>query len=137
KHLAVKLDLGRLQAGDELVVREAVRAGARVDPHDPEAAELALLVLAVAVGVAERVLDLLLGVRVRALLDPPIALRLLEDLAALLARVNRSLDPWHQWLPWWCRWMPAVRAPSEAALRRVIARQAPPSIARGATIRPS
>src|SRR3954454_9175360 len=94
--LAVELDAVRLQAGDELVVREPVRARTRVDAHDPEPAEVPLLVLAVTVGVDERVLDLLLGVLVRALLDPPVALRLVENLAALLARVDGALDARHR-----------------------------------------
>src|SRR6185437_9627989 len=57
--------------------------------------ELALPRLPVAVGVDERVVDLLLGVLVGALLDPPVALRLLEDLAPLLACVDRTLDARH------------------------------------------
>jgi hypothetical protein len=56
--------------------------------HDPELAEGPLLVLAVAVGVGERVLDLLLRVAVAAALQAPVPLRLLENLAALLARVD-------------------------------------------------
>src|SRR5437588_4527572 len=95
EHLAVELDPCRLQDGDELVVREAVRARAGVDPHDPESPEGPLLVLAVTVGVGERVLDLLLRVAVRGLLQPPVALRLGENLAALLARVDGSLDARH------------------------------------------
>src|SRR5256885_8513938 len=45
---------------DELVVREPVHAGGRIDARDPQPAERALLDLAVAVRVDERVLDLLL-----------------------------------------------------------------------------
>src|SRR5262249_2821439 len=87
EHLAVELDVGRLQPGDELVVREAVRAGAGVDPNDPEPPERALAVLAVAVRVDERVLDLLLRVLVVRALEAPVALGLLENLAARLARL--------------------------------------------------
>src|SRR5262249_58228021 len=78
---------------------EVVLAGGRVDADDPELPERPLLGLAVAVGVDERVLDLLLGVAVALALEPPVALRLLEDLAPLLARVNGSLDAWHASLP--------------------------------------
>src|SRR5207245_11074221 len=92
----VEVDVRLLHPGDELVVGEAVCARPRVDPHDPEAAEGALLVLAVAVRVGERVVDLLLRVAVRGLLEPPVALRLAEDLAALLARVDGTLDARHQ-----------------------------------------
>src|ERR1700735_5304349 len=57
EHLAVELDVRRLQPGDELVVGEPVRPCARVDADDPEPPEHPLPVLAVAVGVGERVLD--------------------------------------------------------------------------------
>src|SRR4026208_82487 len=96
EHLAVERDLGLVQAGDQLAVRKPLLARRRVDANDPQLAERALLVLAVAVGVMQRVLDLLLGVLVRGLLEPPVALRLAEYLAALLARVNGAFDPRHQ-----------------------------------------
>ena len=69
----------------------------RVDAGDPEPPERALLRLPVAVGVDERVLDLLLRVPVAAALEAPVALGLLEDLAPLLARVDRSLDSRHRY----------------------------------------
>src|SRR5262249_3967772 len=96
ENLAVEFDVPGLEARDELVVREAVRTCARVDADDPEATELALLVLAIAVRVDERVLDLLLRVRVVRALEAPVALRLLENLAALLARVDGTLDAGHR-----------------------------------------
>src|SRR5206468_1989688 len=95
EHLAIELDVRLPQARDELVVREPLLPRRRVDPDDPEAPEVALPVLPVAVGVDERVLDLLLRALVGLALEPPVALRLLEDLAPLLARVNRSLDARH------------------------------------------
>src|SRR5439155_8281976 len=95
QHLAIELDPGGVQPRDELVVRQPVRARSRVDANDPERAERPLLVLPIAVGVDERVLDLLLRVAVARLLEPPVALRLLEDLAALLARVDGALDAGH------------------------------------------
>src|SRR4051794_10436988 len=88
EHLAVELDLRLAAPGDELVVREPLLAGGRVDPRDPEAAEDALLVLAVAVGVDERVLDLLLRVGVGRVLEAPVAACLLENLAPLLLGVE-------------------------------------------------
>src|SRR3954454_19471038 len=89
--LAVELDAGLAAAVDELVVRQPVRARGRVDAGDPEAPEGALLVLPVAIGVDERVLDLLLRVLVVGALAPPVPARLLEDLAALLLCVDGSL----------------------------------------------
>src|SRR5262249_34972442 len=93
------LDARRLQAGDELVVGEPVRAGAGVDAHDPEPAEGALLDLPVAVGVGERALDLLLRIPVVRALEPPVALGLLEHLAALLLGVDGTLDARHRLPP--------------------------------------
>ena len=75
EHLAVELDPGLVQPRDELVVGHPVGAGGRVDADDPELPERPLLVLAVAVGVDERVLDLLLRVAVAAALEAPVALR--------------------------------------------------------------
>src|SRR5207247_3737092 len=54
-----------------------------------------LAVLPVAVGVDEGVVDLLLRIAVARLLEPPVALRLLEDLAPLLARVDGPLHARH------------------------------------------
>src|SRR2546425_13262081 len=83
--LPIEPDLGLAAAGDELVVREPVLPRRGVDPQDPESAELALAVLPVAVGVGERVLDLLLRLAVGRVLEAPVALGLFEHLAALLA----------------------------------------------------
>src|SRR5215207_8128479 len=61
EHLAVELDAGLLQAVHELAVAHALLAGGGVDAHDPEPAEVALLVAAVAVGVGVRLYEGLLG----------------------------------------------------------------------------
>src|SRR5207253_8483222 len=86
EHLPVELDAGLRAPVDELVVRQAVRTGGGVDAGDPEAPERPLLDLAVAIGVDERALDLLLRIAVVGVVEPPVPLRLLEDLAALLLR---------------------------------------------------
>src|ERR1700716_2868243 len=93
--LAAQLDAGLAAAVDELVVRQPVLPGSRVDARDPELAEGALLDLAVTVGVDERTLDLLLRIPVVAVLPAPVALRLLEDRTALFLRVDCSLDSRH------------------------------------------
>src|SRR6476646_9698966 len=59
--LAIDVDLGGLQPGDEPRVADVVLAAGRVDAHDPELAELTLARPAVAVRVPERVHDLLVG----------------------------------------------------------------------------
>src|SRR5690606_30586991 len=56
----VDLDAREAEALDEAVVGDAVRAGSGVDALDPQTTELALLRVTVAVGVDERVGDLLL-----------------------------------------------------------------------------
>src|SRR5215210_4049968 len=84
--LPVELDPRLAAAGHELVVREPFGARGRVDAHDPQPPERALLVLPVAVRVYERMLDLLLGDLVPGMTRPEVALRLVEDLLAALAR---------------------------------------------------
>src|SRR5690606_24531697 len=59
--LPVHLDAGLLEAVHEDGVRHVVLVGGRVDADDPEAPELTLLVLAIAVGIAPAALDTLLG----------------------------------------------------------------------------
>jgi hypothetical protein len=60
---------------------------ASVDPLDPERPKIALALLASGVSVDSALPDLLLSPLVRALLRPPIALGLLENLSALLPGV--------------------------------------------------
>ena len=90
EHLAVELDAGQLEAVHELRVAHAVLARGGVDARDPQAAEVALAVAPVAVGVGVGLQQRLLGalvVRVRLAAE---ALRQLERRAALLARVRPS-----------------------------------------------
>src|SRR5436305_14437853 len=84
EHLAVELDLGQPQAVHELAVAHALLAGGRVDALDPEPAELALAVLAVAVRVRARLEQLLLGALVARVLLAAVPLGPLERGAALL-----------------------------------------------------
>src|SRR5919112_4492440 len=95
EHLAVELDAGLLEAVHELAVAHALLARGGVDPHDPEAAEVALLVAAVAVRVGVRLDEGLLGPLVARVRLTAEALGPLERGAALLARVYRPLDPAH------------------------------------------
>src|SRR3954466_407810 len=88
QHLAVELDLRKLQAVHELAVGEALLARRGVDALDPQAAELALAVLAVAVGVGARLEELLLRALVARVLLAAVALGPLEHRPALLARVD-------------------------------------------------
>ena len=63
--LAVQFDVGLLQAVDELAVAEAVQLGGSADAHNPDGAELALLLLAAAVGKLQPALDLLFRLTVQ------------------------------------------------------------------------
>src|SRR6186997_268991 len=79
EHLAIDVDLRGLQTGHEPRVAHLVLATGRVDADDPQAAELALLRAAVAVGVPERVLNLLVCLAEVAAAGTRVALRLFED----------------------------------------------------------
>ena len=59
--LRSRVDAGLAEAVDELAVGEAVRPHRGVDARDPEAAELALAVVAVAGRVLHRVEERLVG----------------------------------------------------------------------------
>src|SRR6185436_1305643 len=73
----------------------AVGPGARVDPRDPQLAEVALAVTAVAVRVLHRVQHLLLGLAVQPGTLPTVAARGLEQGTTLLLGVDRTLDACH------------------------------------------
>src|SRR3954451_4034453 len=95
QHLAVHLDLGFAQAVHQFRVAHALEPRGGVDAGDPEAAEGPLFVTPVAVGVHARPLHLLFGKAVGGVLASEVALRFLQHLAALLARVDGALDAAH------------------------------------------
>src|SRR5581483_7484933 len=94
-HLAVQGDPGLPQPAHEARVREVERPAGRVDPDDPEGAELALPGPAVAVGEREGAGDRLGGRLVEAAAAAPVALGLLEDLLPALAGLGAALGAWH------------------------------------------
>src|SRR4051794_35538660 len=59
--LAIHCDAGADEAGDEARIGQAVLAHRRVDALNPQGAEFALAVLAIAVGVLQRLVDRGLG----------------------------------------------------------------------------
>src|SRR5512146_2062762 len=61
ENLPVDLDSGLLEPIHERVVVHVVLVGGRVDARDPEATEITLFVLAIAVGVLPTALDIFLG----------------------------------------------------------------------------
>src|SRR5262249_50853152 len=99
EHLPVQLDPALAKTGHELAVGETLPPGGRVDPNDPKAAEIALARPPVPVSVSLRLHDLLFRGAVARVLLAAIALRALEDRAALLAGVDGALDPGHCFRP--------------------------------------
>src|SRR2546426_935061 len=87
----------RMRARLGLSLSARCRGGGRggVDARDPEAAEVALAIAPVAVGVRIGLHQRLLGALVVGMRLAAEALRQLERRAALLARVDRPLDARH------------------------------------------
>jgi hypothetical protein len=56
-HLAIDLDPRGVQPTDKRAVRHAVHARGRVDTDDPQASEIALLVLSIAIRIAPATLN--------------------------------------------------------------------------------
>src|SRR5918996_1377160 len=80
ENFPVDLDSTLLEAGDEPAVAQAVDPGRRVDPGDPQGAELGLLLPAVAVRVPHAALHGLLGSLVQLAPAAPGTLGGLHDL---------------------------------------------------------
>src|SRR5712671_1731085 len=95
EHLAVDLDVGPLQARHEGAVGHPELAHRRVDAGDPQRAELALLLPAVAVGVLAGLHHRLLGDPVDVAAAAAESLGLLDDLLVARARRYSTFDSWH------------------------------------------
>src|SRR5262245_53912969 len=80
EHLAVHLDAGFLQAGDEPVVRQSAGAHGGVDAHDPQRAKVSLAYPTVAICIDEPFLDRLTGLSVQPAPPANVALGELHDL---------------------------------------------------------
>src|SRR5438105_5446097 len=93
--LAIDVDRRLLQSRHELAVRDSRVARAGVDARDPEGAELALLVAAVAVGVLPRLHHRLLGDAIDVLAPAAEPLGLVEDLLVARARRDSAFYAWH------------------------------------------
>src|ERR1051326_3691991 len=112
EHLAGDVDLRLLQPRHEARVGHAELAHRGVDARDPERADLALLLPAIAVGVLPRLHQRLLGDAVDVLPAAAEPLRLLEDFLVARTRRYASLDSWHG--------APSARVRQHAADRRRI-----------------
>src|SRR5690606_29358490 len=93
--LAVQGDVRLEQPIHEAAVAQAVHAGRGVDAHDPQAAELALLLLAADVRVLLGLGDGLLGDAEDLATGVVVALRELDDFLVTAARRYTTLDSCH------------------------------------------
>src|SRR5258708_11934115 len=57
EHLAIDLDARLLQPVHEAAVRDAALASERIDTRDPERSELALFLLAIAIGIGQALFE--------------------------------------------------------------------------------
>src|SRR3954454_23628955 len=80
EHLAVHVDLGLLEAVDQLRVAHALLSGGGVDPGDPQPPEVPLAIAPVTVRIGIRAHDLLLREPVARVLAAEVALGAPEDL---------------------------------------------------------
>src|SRR4051794_3392138 len=99
QHLAVQLDAGQLEPVHEGPVAHPVLPRGGVDAGDPQAAEVALAVAAIAIGVGVRLDQRFLGALVVRVRFAAVALRQRQDGAALLLGVQRALDASHGYEP--------------------------------------
>src|SRR5690606_25657617 len=92
KHLAVDADLGLVQPVHEHAVGQPVLPRGGVDPGDPERAEHALAVAAIAVGILPRLHHRFLGDAVDVAAAAAVALRLVQHLLVAGPGGHTSLD---------------------------------------------
>jgi len=94
---AVETDLGGLQAGHKSAIGQPATSGADggVDADDPEAAEVALLALAVLVGVLARARESVLGIAIQLRLVAEVALGFPQRALAARFGVNGVGDTRH------------------------------------------
>src|SRR4029453_18444386 len=96
--LAVDFHAGDLEPVDQATVRDAVLARGRVDARDPELAELALALLAIAIGVLPTLVDGFARGLEQAMARAVVALRGLENPVAPLLRTGSAFDSRHRCL---------------------------------------
>src|SRR5262249_10479589 len=92
-----------LQASDEARVSRAVEPGGRVDPGDPQAAEVALLETAADVAVLPGMPEHLDRLAKAVLATAELALDLLEDAVAAPTRLEPALYTSHVCLPFYTK----------------------------------
>src|SRR3989338_6909782 len=94
--LAVELDAGLAQAADEPAVVQLVLAGGGVQPHRPQAAELALAGAAMTEGELHRPAHRQPRLPVELRLGEEVALRLPKNLLAPAGALESAFNSWHE-----------------------------------------
>src|SRR6185312_13259301 len=96
QHLAIEIVARQLQSVDEAGVAGAVGLAGRIDAHDPERAELPLLLLAPRVGEHLRALNGLLSCLVELGFCEEVAAGFLEDFLAAVSALGTAFDARHR-----------------------------------------
>ena len=95
EHLAVDLDTSLMDEAHELAVGEILHAGSGVDTLDPERAEVALLVLAVAVSIGKTFFPGILGYGPYVLTAAEITAGEFQDFLTTCSGSNMVNRSWH------------------------------------------
>src|SRR5712691_5466249 len=95
KHLAIHLYRGLLQTAHEYTVGQAAFARRGVDARNPQRAELALAIAAVAVGILPGLHHRFFGDSVNVLAAAAVTFGLGEQFLVACARRYASFDSWH------------------------------------------
>ena len=95
EHLAVDVHAGDLQAVHHLGIGQAVQAGRRVDAGDPQATEVALLLLAADICITQGTANLCAGGTLLLALRAKVTLGELHYLTLFLLCVHRTLNSCH------------------------------------------
>jgi hypothetical protein len=91
KHFSIQTDTGLIEAMDQSTIGKTVLSSCGRDANNPEPAKLSLLLSSVAVGITQRLDDLLFGSLMQLALVPPIALGLPQNfLSALQPFISSS-----------------------------------------------
>src|SRR5208282_2290833 len=100
--LAIQLDAGLLQSTDELRVASAVQLGGCRDAHDPQGAELALLLAATGVGKLKAALDSFLSGLIELGFGKEVTARAIENLFAAVVALGTAFYAGHRLLRLCC-----------------------------------
>ena len=93
--LSIHFDSGLLQSGNELVVVQSIQARRGADADDPQAAEVTLSHLAIAIGIYKRLLDGFFSELIQLALVEVVTLRKAEKFLAAVMPLCSAFDSRH------------------------------------------